>query len=186
MHSSRMRTARCSGHLSCHARPPPCHARPPPAHMPLRHARAPPPPVKRMTDACENITLPQTLFAGGNEFDVKYYLLTDSLLDTVILTWEFSLIYGTLIEKLYWQLFWFVLDISRLTPIKDQLPDDIEFNHIKIVIAILKRRFGISAEMTLGDGDATTSSHQVEYTVQGYLLNLRSDIVKYVPSQKVV
>ena len=26
----------------------------------------PHPPVDRMTDACENITLPQTLFAGGN------------------------------------------------------------------------------------------------------------------------
>ncbi|XP_013772432.1 uncharacterized protein LOC106457546 [Limulus polyphemus] len=35
-------------------------------------------------------------------------------------------------------------DISRLTPIKDQLPDIVEFNHIKIVIAILKCRFGVT------------------------------------------
>ena len=27
------------------------------------------PPVNRMTDACENITLPQTSFAGGNKKD---------------------------------------------------------------------------------------------------------------------
>ena len=30
------------------------------------NADPPPPPVDRMTHACENITLPQTLFAGGN------------------------------------------------------------------------------------------------------------------------
>ena len=29
-------------------------------------ATHPHPPVNRMTDACENITLPQTSFAGGN------------------------------------------------------------------------------------------------------------------------
>ncbi|XP_076348758.1 bifunctional 3'-5' exonuclease/ATP-dependent helicase WRN-like isoform X2 [Tachypleus tridentatus] len=35
-------------------------------------------------------------------------------------------------------------DISRLTPVKDQLPDIVEINHIKIVIAILKCRFGVT------------------------------------------
>ena len=34
------------------------------------------PPVDRMTDASENITLPQTLFAGGN--NILYIRLTDS------------------------------------------------------------------------------------------------------------
>ena len=79
MHSSRMCTVRCSGHLSyhpptpamhapCHTHPPlpcmpsathvPCHTCPPATHSPC-HACSPPPPVNRITDACENITLPQ-------------------------------------------------------------------------------------------------------------------------------
>ena len=33
-------------------------------------------------------------------------------------------------------------DISKLTPIKDVLPDHISFIQIKVVIAILGRRFG--------------------------------------------
>ena len=33
----------------------------------------PPPPVDRMTDACKNITLPQTSFAGGNNSNESYY-----------------------------------------------------------------------------------------------------------------
>ena len=60
MHSSRMRTARSS------SRPggsppgtPPLGAdiRPDQAHTP--GSRHPPPPVDRITDACENMTLPQ-------------------------------------------------------------------------------------------------------------------------------
>ena len=31
------------------------------------------PPVNRMTDACENITLPQTSFAGGKNANFVYY-----------------------------------------------------------------------------------------------------------------
>ena len=31
-------------------------------------AQVPHPPVNRMTDRCKNITLPQTSFAGGNDF----------------------------------------------------------------------------------------------------------------------
>ena len=62
MHSSRMRTVRCSGRLSCHAHPHACH----PTHMPSHHAC---PPLPRMpllwteflTHACENITFPQLL-----------------------------------------------------------------------------------------------------------------------------
>ena len=34
-----------------------------------------PPPVNRMTDACENITLPQTSFAAGNK--LHYSLISD-------------------------------------------------------------------------------------------------------------
>lgn len=37
-----------------------------------------------------------------------------------------------------------VSDISRLTPIKEQLPDYIEFNHIKLVIAVLQWRYGMT------------------------------------------
>ena len=37
-----------------------------------------------------------------------------------------------------------ILDVSRLTPIKEQLPDYVEFNHIKVVVAILKRKYGMS------------------------------------------
>ena len=33
-----------------------------------QHALRQTPPVNRMTDACENITLPQTSFAGGNYY----------------------------------------------------------------------------------------------------------------------
>ena len=63
MYSSRIRTIRCSGHLSCHA----C---PPPPHMPPLHHACPPlpcmPPSSCMppcgqTDACENITFPKLL-----------------------------------------------------------------------------------------------------------------------------
>ena len=35
---------------------------------PARHAGIPPPPVNRMTDRCKIITLPQTSFAGGNNY----------------------------------------------------------------------------------------------------------------------
>ena len=63
MHSSKMCTVRCSGRLSCHARPSPATYAPPPPCTPLScmppfatHA-----PVDRMTDACENITFPQLL-----------------------------------------------------------------------------------------------------------------------------
>ena len=56
MHSSRMHTARCSGRLSCHARPPATprrHAFPHPLGTYAPQAHMPPPPVNRMTDACE-------------------------------------------------------------------------------------------------------------------------------------
>ena len=37
MHSSRMRTVRCSGRLSCHTRMPPCCTYPPAMHAPTTH-----------------------------------------------------------------------------------------------------------------------------------------------------
>ena len=65
-------------HAPGHACPRPCtspgHARSPTMHAPGHACPRPctlpshacsPPPLNRMTDACENITLPQTLFAGG-------------------------------------------------------------------------------------------------------------------------
>ena len=33
-------------------------------------------------------------------------------------------------------------DISRMTKIKDALPDYIEYNHIKIVIAVMVQKYG--------------------------------------------
>ena len=45
-----------------HMPPPPAtHATPCPHHAHPCHAHPPPPPVERMTDACENITFPQLL-----------------------------------------------------------------------------------------------------------------------------
>ena len=38
--------------------------------------------------------------------------------------------------------FIFLLDISRLTKIKDALPDYIEYNHIKVVIAVMVQKYG--------------------------------------------
>ena len=101
MHSSRMRTTRFSGRLSCHAPPKPhmpphvmytptpphphhacplpcmpplpCHAHPP-CHTCPRHA----PPLlwtEGMTHTCENITLPQTSFAGGNNISLLVHFV---------------------------------------------------------------------------------------------------------------
>ena len=58
------------------------HARPPlqPRTPPLLQPCMPPPatmhapPVNRMTNRCKNITLPQTSFAGGNEYLVYAYI----------------------------------------------------------------------------------------------------------------
>ena len=81
MHSSKMGTVHCSGHLSCHKRMPPppathapCHACPPALHTPLPcmppchtcplPCMLPPPPpqwTEFLTHACENITFPQLL-----------------------------------------------------------------------------------------------------------------------------
>ena len=49
MHSSRMHTVRCSGHLSCHA----CHPPPPPCMAPLPHM----PPSPHMPPLCHTHTL---------------------------------------------------------------------------------------------------------------------------------
>ena len=50
------------------------------------------PPVNRMTDACENITLPQTSFAGGNKGNVycdgcAYFseILPNSMLNSMLI-----------------------------------------------------------------------------------------------------
>ena len=58
MHSSRMRTIRCTGHLSCHACPPSCTA--PLSHMPAPAMHAPPW-TEFLTHDCEHITFPQLL-----------------------------------------------------------------------------------------------------------------------------
>ena len=61
-----MRTVRCSGRLSCHACPP-CHTCPLPCTPPPHMYPPPPPWTEFLTHACENITLPQTTVADGNE-----------------------------------------------------------------------------------------------------------------------
>ncbi|GBN16085.1 Werner syndrome ATP-dependent helicase [Araneus ventricosus] len=43
-------------------------------------------------------------------------------------------------------------DISRLTPIKQLCPEYIEFNHIKAVIAVLERKYGLNAIPLENDG----------------------------------
>ena len=74
MHSSRMRTTRFSGRLSCHAHPLACMSYTMNATLPHTlpamyapcHTCPPQPPwTEGMTHACENITLPETTFAGG-------------------------------------------------------------------------------------------------------------------------
>ncbi|XP_013380600.1 Werner syndrome ATP-dependent helicase isoform X1 [Lingula anatina] len=49
-------------------------------------------------------------------------------------------------------------DISKLSPIKDQLPDYISFAQIKIVVAILQHQFGMSADTDSGDTWSDTAS----------------------------
>ena len=89
MHSSRVCTICCSGHVSCHVCPPPCtppamhascHSCPLPCMSPTTHAPTthtplphmppamyallpcmPPPCTELLTQACENITFPQLL-----------------------------------------------------------------------------------------------------------------------------
>jgi len=43
-------------------------------------------------------------------------------------------------------------NISRLTPIKEQLPDSVEYYHIKLTIALLQKKFGMNEEATLHGG----------------------------------
>ena len=80
MHSSRMRTAP-SVVVSCTHAPPPHHHACPPCHTPpamhvLRHTRLtrPPPRTEWLKYASENITLHQTLFAGGKNAGNNIYL----------------------------------------------------------------------------------------------------------------
>ena len=56
-----MRTARSS------SRPGGVSTRDPPGADPPPPGPGTGPPVNRMTERCKNITLPQTLFAGGND-----------------------------------------------------------------------------------------------------------------------
>ena len=46
---------------------------------------------------------------------------------------------------------YFGSDISRFTPIKQQLPDYISFDHIKIVLSILKKQYGLTNSTILAD-----------------------------------
>jgi len=51
-----------------------------------------------------------------------------------------------------------VADVSRLAPIKQQCPEHITFEQIKIVIAILHRRFGMQVD---NDSDVLSASAAV-------------------------
>ena len=46
---------------------PPCRQTPPLVMWPVIHAGKPTPSPREQTNICENITLPQTSFDGGNE-----------------------------------------------------------------------------------------------------------------------
>ena len=54
-----------------------------------------------------------------------------------------------------------VTDVSRLGPIKQQCPEHITFEQIKVVIAILHRRFGVQVDE---DSDVLTASAAVNFT----------------------
>jgi len=54
-----------------------------------------------------------------------------------------------------------VTDVSRLAPIKQQCPEHITFDQIKVVIAILHRRFGLQVD---NDSDVLTASAAVNLT----------------------
>jgi len=55
-----------------------------------------------------------------------------------------------------------VTDVSRLAPIKQQCPEHITFDQIKVVIAILHRRFGMQVD---NDSDVLTVSAAVSLTI---------------------
>ena len=110
MHSSRIRTARsltasrriCRG--ACMPRG--MHARW--ACVPRGHGWHARPPVNRMTDACENITLPQTSFASGNYTNAhfrfesnepKLYIVQES--EHVLICPEISKTQSVLIQALF-------------------------------------------------------------------------------------
>jgi hypothetical protein len=45
----------------------------------------------------------------------------------------------------------FFSDISRLTPIKEQLPEHVSFDHIKLVLAIMKKMYGLAGANTVAN-----------------------------------
>jgi len=56
-----------------------------------------------------------------------------------------------------------VTDVSRLAPIKQQCPEHITFDQIKVVIAILHRRFGMQVD---NDSDLLTASAAVNLLIR--------------------
>ena len=100
MHSSRVRTVRCSGRLSCHTCTRPCHVcptchthslpcMPPATHSPYYacpptpytpHLPRTPPPLwtEWLTDICKNITFPQLLLRTVKSFisgdDMRFFV----------------------------------------------------------------------------------------------------------------
>ena len=132
MHFSRMRTACFSVRLSCHACLHPHHAHPPTMHVPsaihahlcyahpltymppchtcplprtpLFHTCPPPTWTEGMTHACENITLPQTSFAGGNHNQVY----------PVFFHWrDFKFCTSIFLDELI-KLLLFLIDVTRI------------------------------------------------------------------------
>ena len=55
----------------------------------------------------------------------------------------------------------FFEDISRLTKIKDTLPDYIEYNHIKVVIALMVQKYG---QTVLPTGEIVVEGSQETYS----------------------
>jgi len=60
-----------------------------------------------------------------------------------------------------------VTDVSRLAPIKQECPEHITFDQIKVVIAILHRRFGMQVD---SDSDVLTASAAVNFSFHGLVV----------------
>jgi len=63
-------------------------------------------------------------------------------------------------------------DISRLSPIKEQLPEHVDFNHIKIVIAILQYQFGVRGDCLENNDNSMLRSQSSVTKVRSFSLTL--------------
>ena len=69
---------------------------------------------------------------------------------------------GLLTEFLVY--FFYLLEIGRLTKIKDALPDHIEYGHIKVIIALMVQKYGKQSNL---NGELVVCSSSQESSFQG-------------------